>query len=133
MKIGQSASQTTTENIRNFKQQAEEMNWGYDWDREFSTSSPEYYKWTQRLFTELFKVGLVYKKETYQNRCSSCQTVLANDQVIEGKCERCDTEIIKKPVPQRFIKITDYADRLIEDLEEVDRPEETKRAQINWI
>jgi leucyl-tRNA synthetase len=97
------------------------------------TSKPDYYKWTQWIFAELYKAGLVYRDELWVNRCPDCQTVLANDQVVEGKCERCKHEIIQKKMPQWFIKITDYADRLIADLDTIDRPQETKTAQKNWI
>ncbi len=133
MKLWRSASEVTAENIANYKKQCELMDWSYDWDREVTTSSPEYYKWTQWIFQQLFKAWLVYKKDAFVNRCPSCQTVLANDQVVDGRCERCDSEIIQKKHPQRFIKITDYAERLINDLDLVDRPEETKTQQKYWI
>jgi len=97
------------------------------------TSTPEYYKRTQRIFCKLYDAGLVYKDTLWVNRCPWCQTVLANDQVVDGKCERCKSEITQKKHPQWFIKITDYADRLLEDLDTIDRPEETKTAQRNWI
>lgn len=133
MKLGRSASEVTAENIANYKKQCELMDWSYDWDREVATSSPEYYKWTQWIFQQLFKAWLVYKKDAFVNRCPTDQTVLANDQVVDGCCERCGTEIIQKKHPQRFIKITDYAERLIDDLDLVDRPEETKTQQKYWI
>ncbi len=133
MKLGRSASEVTAENIANYKKQCELMDWSYDWDREVATSSPEYYKWTQWIFTQLFKAWLVYKKDSFVNRCPTDQTVLANDQVVDWCCERCGTEIIQKKHPQRFIKITDYAERLIEDLDTIDRPEETKTQQKYWI
>lgn len=133
MKMKKSASEVTAENIARYKKQCEMMDRSFDRSREFATSSPEYYKRTQRIFTKLFNAGLVYKKDAFVNRCPTCQTVLANDQVIDGRCERCDSEIIQKKHPQRFIKITDYADRLIDDLDTIDRPEETKTAQKYWI
>ena len=133
MKIWKKASEVTQINIENFKKQALSMNWWYDWNREFATSDPEYYKWTQWIFWELFKKWLVYRKKTYVNWCPKCNTALANDQVIDWKCERDETEVIQKLMPQWFIKITDYADRLIEDLKDLDWPEETKKHQINWI
>jgi leucyl-tRNA synthetase len=98
-----------------------------------TTSQADYYKRTQWIFAKLFDAGLVYRDVLRVNRCPDCQTVLANDQVVDGKCERCKHEIIQKKMPQWFIKITDYADRLIADLDIIDRPEETKIAQRNWI
>lgn len=133
MSLGKRAWTVTQQNIENFKKQALTINWWYDWTREFATSDPEYYKWTQWIFSELFKAGLVYKEQAYVNWCPKCNTALANDQVIDWKCERDETEIIQKLQPQWFVRITDYADRLITDLEDLDWPEETKRAQINWI
>ncbi len=102
-------------------------------DRVFYTSDPEYYKRTQWIFLKLYDAGLVYRDEKFVNRCPDCMTVLANDQVVDGLCERCKAEIIQQKHPQRFIKITDYADRLLADLDLIDRPEETKQAQRNWI
>lgn len=129
MKVGKPASQVTDENVANFVAECELMDRSFDRSREFATSDPEYYKRTQRIFQQLYKAGLVYRKEAFVNRCPSCQTVLANDQVVNGRCERCDTEVIQKKHMQRFIKITDYAERLINDLDTVDRPEETKTQQ----
>ena len=129
MKVGKPASEVTQENISNFIAQCKLMDRSYDRDREFATSSPEYYKWTQWIFQQLFKAGLVYRKEAFVNRCPQDQTVLANDQVVDGKCERCGTEVTQKKHMQRFIKITDYAEKLINDLDTVDRPEETKTQQ----
>jgi leucyl-tRNA synthetase/8-oxo-dGTP pyrophosphatase MutT (NUDIX family) len=133
MKVEKPASVVTEENIAFYKTQCELMDWSYDWDREVATSNPSYYKWTQWIFQELYKAWLVYKKDAYVNRCPVDQTVLANDQVIDGRCERCNTEIIQKKHPQRFIKITEYAEKLIADLDLVDRPEETKSQQKYWI
>jgi leucyl-tRNA synthetase len=133
MQQGKPAWQVTEENIKFFLSQIEALDMSFDLERIFATSDPEYYKWTQWIFAELYRTGLVYRAEKFVNRCSGCQTVLANDQVVEGLCERCKSEIIQKKHPQWFIKITDYADRLIADLDTVDRPEETKLAQKNWI
>lgn len=133
MKVGKQAQEVTQENVASFINQCKMMDWSYDWDREFATSSPEYYKWTQRIFQQLFKAGLVYRKEAFVNWCPFDQTVLANDQVVDGKCERCSTEVIQKKHMQWFIKITDYAERLINDLDTVDWPEETKTQQKYWI
>lgn len=102
-------------------------------DRVFYTSDPEYYKRTQWIFLKLYHAGLIYRDEKFVNRCPDCMTVLANDQVVDGLCERCKSEIIQQKHPQRFIKITEYADRLLADLDTIDRPEETKQAQRNWI
>ncbi len=133
IKQWRSAHEVTKENIVKFKEQLHKMDMDYDRGREFATSDPEYYKWTQWIFTKLFEKGLVYRKDALVNRCPTDQTVIANDQVVDGKCERCGSEIIQKKHPQWFIKITDYADRLISDLDLVDRPEETKTMQKNWI
>ena len=133
MKVGKPANEVTHENIASFIEQCRLMDWSYDWDREFATSSPEYYKWTQWIFQQLFKAGLVYRKEAFVNWCPFDQTVLANDQVVDGKCERCGTEVVQKKHMQWFIKITDYAEKLINDLDLVDWPEETKTQQKYWI
>ncbi len=133
MKQGKPAYEVTKENTDMFLKQIEALNMSFDMDRLIYTSNPDYYKWTQWIFTKLYQHWLVYRDELYVNRCPECQTVLANDQVVDGKCERCSTEILQKKHPQRFIKITDYADRLIKDLDLVDRPEETKIGQKNRI
>lgn len=133
MKVGKPASEVTKENVANFVKECELMDWSFDRSREFATSDPEYYKWTQRIFQELYKAGLVYRKEAFVNWCPKDQTVLANDQVVNGECERCGTEVVQKKHMQWFIKITDYAERLINDLDTVDRPEETKTQQKYWI
>ncbi len=133
MKVGKSANVVTEENVSNFIEQCNQMDRSYDRNREFATSDPEYYKRTQRIFQQLYKAGLVYRKEAFVNRCPHDQTVLANDQVVNGECERCGTEVVQKKHMQRFIKITDYAERLINDLDAVDRPEETKTQQKYWI
>jgi leucyl-tRNA synthetase len=133
IKTGKSARQATKDNIVNFKEQIKAINLRFDPEREFATSDPEYYKWTQWIFARLFEHGLAYKKDGLVNRCNGCQTVLANDQVVDGKCERCETIIIQKKHPQRYIKTTALANELIDDLDNIDRPEETKTIQKNWI
>lgn len=133
MKQGKPAYQVTKENGAHFLKQIRALEMSFDMDRVFYTSDPSYYKWTQRLFAELFTQGLVYRDELWVNWCPDCQTVLANDQVVDGACERCGAEIIQKKMPQWFINITAYADRLLEDLDTVDWPEATKIAQKNWI
>lgn len=133
MKVGKPANEVTQENIASFIEQCKLMDRSYDRDREFATSSPEYYKRTQWIFQQLYKAGLVYRKEAFVNRCPHDQTVLANDQVVDGKCERCGTEVVQKKHMQRFIKITDYAEKLISDLDLIDWPEETKTQQKYWI
>jgi leucyl-tRNA synthetase len=105
----------------------------YDWEKEINTSSPEYYKWTQWLFGVLYKAGLAYRAEAPVNWCPSCKTVLANEQVVNGKCERCESEVIQKNLKQWFFKITDYAEKLLEDHKKLDWPERTIAMQKNWI
>lgn len=124
---------TTEKAIEDFKQQIRNLGLSYDWSREISTHKSDYYKWTQWFFILLFKRGLAYRKKAPVNYCPSCQTVLANEQVINGRCERCDSEVIQKNMEQWFFRITDYAERLLKDLEKVDWPESTKLGQINWI
>lgn len=116
-----------------FLEQVKSLDISFDYERIIDTSMPDYYHWTQWIFIKLMNAGLVYRDEKFVNRCPDCQTVLANDQVVDGKCERCKSETFQKKHMQWFIKITDYADRLIEDLDLVDRPEETKITQKNWI
>ena len=123
----------TERNIDYMRNQIRSMGASFDWSREVITCDPAYYKWTQWLFLQLFKKGLVYQKETAVNWCPNCKTVLANEQIVDGKCERCDTEVIQKQMLQWNIKITDYADRLIDDLEQLDWPSEIKESQRNWI
>lgn len=124
----------TWQNITNMRGQLQEMGISYDWDREFATCHPEYYRWTQWMFLEFYKHGLVYKKKAAVNWCPSCATVLANEQVVNGACERCETMVTKKDLEQWFFKITDYADILLEDLDKlVGWPEKVKSMQRNWI
>ncbi|MGI1657650.1 MAG: leucine--tRNA ligase [Desulfitobacterium sp.] len=124
----------TWKNIANMKRQLQEMGISYDWDREVATCHPDYYKFTQWMFLEFYKHGLVYKKKAAVNWCPSCATVLANEQVVDGACERCDTEVTKKDLEQWFFKITDYAQVLLDDLEKLKGwPEKVKTMQKNWI
>ena len=123
----------TKNNIEHFKSQLKMLGLSFDWSREINTSSPEYYKWTQWIFLQLFKRGLAYKKEMNVNFCTSCKVVLANEEVINGVCERCGGEVVHKVKSQWMLKITEYADRLIDDLEGLDFTERVKTQEINWI
>ncbi len=124
----------TRENIDNMRCQLKTMGLSYDWDREVATCLPDYYHWTQWLFLQLYKKGLAYKKKAAVNWCPSCATVLANEQVVDGKCERCDSLVEKKDLEQWFFKITDYAQRLLDDLVKLPGwPEKVKIMQDNWI
>ena len=133
IKTGIHPETSTNNNIANMKKQLTEMGGNYDWDYSVETCRPEYYKWTQWIFLQLYKAGLAYKKEAPVNWCDSCKTVLANEQVINGKCERCGSEVRKKKLSQWFFKITDYAEELLQDLNKLDWPESTKKVQTNWI
>ncbi len=133
IKTGIPPVKTTKDAIANFSRQIKRIGISYDWKTEVATNHPGYYKWTQWLFLQLYKKGLAYKKAAPVNWCPSCQTVLANEQVVEGKCERCGTEVIQKNMEQWFFKITQYEDELISGLEQVDWPHATKQQQINWI
>lgn len=124
---------TTEKNIKNFERQIEALGFSYDWTRKISTCEPSYYKWTQYLFLKLFEKGLAYQKEAAINWCPSCMTGLANEEVKDGKCERCSSNIERKNIRQWFLKITEYADELLEGLEELDWPESIKQMQRNWI
>ncbi len=124
----------TWKNIANMKRQLQSMGISYDWEREVATCHPGYYKWTQWIFLEFYKHGLVYKKKAAVNWCPSCATVLANEQVVDGACERCETPVTKKDLEQWFFKITDYADVLLDDLNKLEGwPEKVKAMQRNWI
>lgn len=133
IKHGIHPEKSTNANIEYMRKQLRLIGAMYDWRNEVDTSKPEYYKWTQWLFLKLYEMGLAYKKNAPVNWCPSCETVLANEQVIEGHCERCDTEVIKKKLEQWFFKITDYAEELLEGLERIDWPEKTKTMQRHWI
>jgi len=124
----------TKNNIQKMKTTLKRMGISYDWDREISTCQPDYYKWTQWIFLQLYKNGLAYKEKAVVNWCPSCSTVLANEQVVEGGCERCGTEVIKKELSQWFFKITEYAQRLLDDIESLEEwPEKVLTMQRNWI
>lgn len=123
----------TEKNIAYMKNQIRSMGTTFDWSREVQTIDPAYYKWTQWQFLQFFKNNLAYQKETPVNWCPSCKTVLANEQVVDGKCERCDSEVVQKQMLQWNMRITDYADRLVDDLEGLDWPEQIKESQRNWI
>lgn len=125
--------QSTSKNIETFKRQIQSLGFSYDWNREINTSNPDYYKWTQWIFLELFKKGLAYKKKAKVNWCEDCQTVLANEQVVDGKCERCGNLVVQKDLEQWFFKITQYAEKLLDGLNKIDWPESIKIAQSNWI
>ena len=134
IKHGVQPADWTYSNIENMKRQQREMGLSYDWDREVETCRPEYYRWTQWFFELFYEKGLAYKKKASVNWCNECNTVLANEQVIDGHCWRCDSEVIKKDLAQWFFKITDYADVLLEDLKELKGwPERVKTMQENWI
>lgn len=133
IKTGESPKKTTAQNITNFKRQYQRLGMAVDWDREINTSDPEYYRWTQWCFEQLFKAGLAYQKESYQWWCPVDKTVLANEQVEGGKCWRCGAEVEKKKMKQWFFKITDYADQLLDGLDEIDWPTKIKTMQRNWI
>lgn len=124
----------TRENIINMREQLQTLGISYDWDREVGTCLPDYYRWTQWLFLQLYKNGLAYKKKAAVNWCPSCATVLANEQVVDGCCERCSSEVTKKDLEQWFFKITDYAQRLLDDIEKLPGwPDKVKTMQENWI
>lgn len=123
----------TQKNIQNMKRQLKEIGAMYDWNREINTSSPDYYKWTQWIFLQMYKKGLAYKKLMPINWCPSCKTGLANEEVIEGRCERCGTKVIKKDMEQWMLRITKYADSLLYDLKNLNWPEKVKIMQANWI
>jgi leucyl-tRNA synthetase len=123
----------TKKNIARFKKQIQSLGISFDWSREINTTDPEYYKWTQWIFIQLYKHGLAYKKEMNVNWCTSCKCVLANEEVVNGVCERCGSEVIHKVKSQWMLKITKYADRLINDLDLVNYPDRVKAQQKNWI
>jgi leucyl-tRNA synthetase len=124
---------STRHNIENFKRQLNEIGAMYDWSREVNTTDPEYYKWTQWIFVKMFKAGLAYKTYMPVNWCPSCKTGIANEDVVNGRCERCGTEVTKKELNQWMLRITKYADRLLNGLEKLDWPEKVKTMQTNWI
>ena len=126
-------AEVTKKNIAHFKEQLQSLGFSFDWTREINTTDPSYYKWTQWIFLQLFKKGLAYKKEMAVNWCTSCKCVLANEEVVNGVCERCGSEVIRKKQSQWMLKITEYADRLVKDLDNVDFIDRVKTQQRNWI
>jgi len=126
-------AEVTKRNVARFKSQLKALGLSFDWSREINTTDPSYYKWTQWIFLQLFKKGLAYKKEMAVNWCTSCKCVLANEEVVNGVCERCGSEVIRKDKSQWMLKITEYAQRLIDDLDDVDYIERVKTQQKNWI
>ncbi|MBR0242553.1 leucine--tRNA ligase, partial [Candidatus Saccharibacteria bacterium] len=133
IKTGTAPQEVTKINIANFRKQAKRLGYAIDWDREINTSDPEYYKWTQWCFLQLYKKGLAYQKESYQWWCPVDQTVLANEQVENGHCWRCGHEVEKKKMKQWFFKITAYADELLDEIDNLDWPDKIKTMQKNWI
>ena len=133
IKTGTHPSITTNANIEQFTRQIKSFGFSYDWDRCISTCTPDYYKWTQWIFLQLYKQGLAYEAEAPINWCPACLTGLANDEVKDGKCERCGTPVTRKTIRQWILKITAYAERLLQDLDELDWPESVKAMQKNWI
>ncbi len=123
----------TKNNVARFKSQLQSLGLSFDWDREINTTDPSYYKWTQWIFIQLFKKGLAYKKEMNVNFCTGCKVVLANEEVVNGVCERCGSEVVHKNKSQWMLRITEYADRLVDDLDELDYPERVSAQQKNWI
>ncbi len=123
----------TKNNIKRFKGQLQALGYSFDWDREINTTDPDYYKWTQWIFLKMFKAGLAYKKEMPINWCTSCKVGLANEEVVNGVCERCGSPVVRKVKSEWMLKITDYADKLLEGLDHVDYPERVKTSQKNWI
>lgn len=133
IKMGIHPAISTAENVKNIKRQINQIGAIYDWDREVNTTDPDFYKWTQWIFVQMFKHGLAYEKEFPINWCPSCKTGLANEEVVNGRCERCGAEVTKKNMRQWMLKITDYADRLLEGLDRLDWPEKVKKMQRDWI
>ena len=133
IKMGIHPEVSTKQNIANIKRQIQDIAAIYDWDMEVNTTDPNFYKWTQWIFVQMFKNGLAYEKEFPINWCPSCKTGLANEEVVDGKCERCGTPVTKKNLRQWMLRITKYADRLLEDLDKLDWPEKVKKMQTDWI
>ena len=123
----------TENNIANFKRQIKSLGFSFDWAREVNTTDPSYYKWTQWIFLQLFKKGLAYKSQMAVNWCTSCKCVLANEEVVNGVCERCGSEVVQKEKSQWMLKITEYADELLSEIDNLEWPEKIKTMQKNWI
>jgi len=133
IKMGVHPKKSTAENVASIKNQINQIAAIYDWDMEVNTTDPEFYKWTQWIFVKMFKAGLAYEKEMPINWCPSCKTGLANEEVVNGGCERCGAEVTKKNLKQWMLKITEYAERLLSDLDKLDWPEKVKKMQSDWI
>lgn len=133
IKMGVHPSKSTAENVANIKRQIHEIAAIYDWDMEVNTTDPDFYKWTQWIFVKMFKAGLAYEKQMPINWCPSCKTGLANEEVVDGCCERCGEKVTKKNLRQWMLKITEYAERLLTDLDKLDWPEKVKKMQADWI
>ncbi|MEE3480684.1 MAG: leucine--tRNA ligase [Lachnospiraceae bacterium] len=133
IKTGQHPSISTASNIKNIKRQVQQIGAVYDWDMELNTTDPAFYKWTQWIFVQMFKHGLAYEKQMPLNWCPNCKAVLANEEVVDGKCERCGTEVTKKNLRQWMLRITKYADRLLDGLDDLDWPDRVKKMQTDWI
>lgn len=133
IKMGVHPSKSTAENVANIKRQMNEISAIYNWDMEVNTTDPSFYKWTQWIFVQMFKAGLAYEKEMPINWCPSCKTGLANEEVVNGSCERCGEAVTKKNLKQWMLKITEYAERLLNDLDKLDWPEKVKKMQSDWI
>lgn len=133
IKMGVHPSKATAENVANFKRQLKEISAIYDWDHEVNTTDPDYYKWTQWIFVKMFKEGLAYEKQMPINWCPSCKTGLANEEVVNGECERCGSAVTKKNLRQWMLKITAYAERLLKDLDGLEWPAKVKKMQADWI
>ena len=133
IKMGVHPAKSTAENVANIKKQIDDIAALYDWDMEVNTTDPKFFKWTQWIFVQMFKKGLAYEKEFPINWCPSCKTGLANEEVVNGRCERCGAEVTKKNLRQWMLKITNYAERLLNDLDKLDWPEKVKKMQTDWI
>ena len=133
LKQGTHPKITTEANIQNFLKQIKALGFSYDWDRQISTHTSEYYHWTQWIFLQLYKAGLAYESDMPINWCTSCLTGLANEEVLDGRCERCGNQVERKNLRQWVFKITEYADKLLEDLDSLDWPDSVKAMQRNWI
>ena len=133
IKTGIHPKDSTLSNIKTMEKQLREMGGMFDWDHELATCMPDYYRWNQWLFLQLYKNGLAYRKNAPVNWCPRCNTVLANEQVVDGACERCHAEVTRKNLTQWFFKITAYAQELLDKLPDLDWPDKTKKIQMNWI
>ena len=133
IKTGIHPHDSTLKNIETMEKQLKSMGAMFNWENEVVTCLPDYYKWTQWLFLQLYKKGLAYRKKAPVNWCPSCNTVLATEQVVDGECERCGTVVTKKDLTQWFFKITDYADEFLDMIDDLDWPEKTKEMQKHWI